>query len=66
MVRLEDDSSTILEGLVDAHDLDGVIEALADVCFAKADHLRSNWQDDATARTWERAAKTLLKAASKL
>ena len=42
-----------LEELVDQHGLDRVVEMLADICADKADHLRSNWQDDATARAWD-------------
>lgn len=35
-----------LEVLVDRLGLRGVLGILAEVCQGKADHLRSNWQDD--------------------
>ena len=44
-----------LEMLVDENGLDNVIDALADVCGLKADHIRSNWQDLETAKAWDRA-----------
>jgi hypothetical protein len=34
-----------LEKLVDAHTLGTVLWMLADVCAAKADHLRTDWQE---------------------
>lgn len=50
-----------LETLVDRHGLPQVLEALAMVCSAKADHLRTNWQDDGPqARAWDNAAVHLL------
>lgn len=39
-----------LEDMVDTVDLHAVLEALASICYAKADHLRTNWQDVSTAR----------------
>jgi hypothetical protein len=48
-----------LEQLVDQHGLDAVLRALADVCSDKANHIRSNWQDETTAKRWQRAAETI-------
>lgn len=44
-----------LETLIDAYSLSEVLHALECICFDKAEHLRSNWQDADTARVWERA-----------
>lgn len=44
-----------LEALIDRHDLARVIDALAEVCGEKADHLRENWQDNESAEVWESA-----------
>jgi hypothetical protein len=41
-----------LEALIDASTLAIVLDALADVCHAKAEHLTSNWQDSTSARHW--------------
>ena len=46
-----------LESLVDRNTLSVVLQALANVCDAKADHVEANWQDKALARNWTRMAK---------
>jgi hypothetical protein len=48
-----------LEGMLDRHGLYGVTDMLAAICAEKAEHVRSNWQDDGTARVWDRRAKRL-------
>lgn len=46
-----------LEPLVDKHGMTHVLAGLALMCFEKAEHLRVNWQDIPSAKTWERAGK---------
>jgi hypothetical protein len=55
-----------LESLVDGQDdgLQGVLDALALVCRAKAEHLESNWQDKAAAKWWTSAAKKIERIAN--
>lgn len=43
-----------IEKHVDAHGLLHVLTALELMCHEKADHIRTNWQDNATAKVWER------------
>ena len=57
-LELEND----LEAMVDKTDLATVLSALAMVCFQKAEHIRSNWQDRVMASEWERAGRTLDRA----
>ena len=45
-----------LERLLDGRGVVGALEALAEVCRAKAEHLRVNWQDEAGAKGWDRDA----------
>ena len=52
-----------LEALIDRHTLTAVLEALADVCEAKAEHLVSHWQDQQSAAIWAVAALKVSKAA---
>lgn len=54
-----------IEAIVDRLNLQTVIEALSAVCDAKADHLRSNWQDGRAAKKWEQVASALDLAAIK-
>ena len=44
-----------LEGMVDAATLAVVLQELGEVCAEKAEHLRENWQDSESARSWQRA-----------
>ncbi len=45
-----------VENLIDKSSLRQVVEALSIVCSDKADHLQSNWQDEASAATWRHDA----------
>jgi len=55
-----------LEKLVDTYSLAQVVEALATIASEKADHIRSNWQDEHMAKCWERAAIRLDKVSAQL
>jgi len=50
-----------LEEMIDQSSLNDLLEMLAEVCHEKADHLRSNWQDEAAARDWERLGNRVSK-----
>ena len=49
-----------LEAMIDNNSLSGVLDLIAEVCSAKADHILTNWQDEATADQWDRYAAALL------
>jgi hypothetical protein len=53
-----------LENIIDKTTLEDVLDALGEICHGKADHIRSNWQDDATAHAWEVVASRIEKAAA--
>jgi hypothetical protein len=55
-----------LESLIDQVGLRNVVYALALISAEKAEHLRSNWQDDASARVWDSDARKLDSCAAKL
>lgn len=55
-----------LEDVVDALGLKGVCEALAEICSAKADHVRTNWQDEPRAKAWGKAAAMLERVATRI
>ncbi len=48
-----------LEPLIDRASLARVLEALSQVCWEKADHLQSNWQDPVAAKTWRKAGNAI-------
>jgi hypothetical protein len=56
----EEDRDTV-EGILDKRDMKGMIEMLADISYLKAEHLRSDWQDEVSAKTWEKIASRLEK-----
>lgn len=55
-----------IEALVDKGTVGGVLSLLAEVCSAKADHIRSNWQDEQTASVWEKMTEECLRAQDRI
>ena len=47
------------EAYIDDLGVARLLDALADVCRDKAEHLESNWQDHAAGHDWEHAAKQI-------
>lgn len=47
----------VLERCVDRTSLKIVLDALADICHEKAEHVRVNWQDATLGSAWESAGK---------
>ena len=54
-----------LEALVDESSVNFTLNCLVQICFGKADHLATNWQDHNAAKQWERLAIKLEKFADK-
>lgn len=48
-----------IEALIDRYGLSYVIDLVAEVCSAKADHLRAAWQDESTGDVWDAQAERL-------
>lgn len=51
----------VLENLIDRHEIDVVLEKIAEVCFLKAEHLNSAWDDASGAHQWIKLARKLNK-----
>jgi hypothetical protein len=45
-----------LECFIDSNTLQDALQLLETICWEKAHHILSNWQDKATAESWEKAA----------
>lgn len=56
---------TELESYIDRTSLADLLDIVSDVCLAKAEHHRENWQDDVAARGWEGAARKIAVLAAK-
>ena len=63
--RDKDDRNT-LETLIDRHGLQKIVRELADLAYAKGEHIEANWQDPKTARPWFSNGRRLHKAADTL
>ena len=55
-----------VESLVDRTDLDSVLEALEEMCYLKAEHVREDWQDENLARVWEYNGKIISQTINKI
>jgi hypothetical protein len=55
---MSDTLANTLETLIDKHGLAAVLSAMSEVCAEKAEHIRSNWQDRATAKPWDEVSNT--------
>lgn len=53
-----------LEGMIDKAGLATVLGQISEICMAKADHIRSNWQDEGLAKEWEKFGEKLSKFSS--
>ena len=56
-MRVTQELKDSLETLLDNSTLETLLSALSDVCYEKAEHLLSAWQDRATSKAWSHAAK---------
>lgn len=53
------DLETVLEAAVDKYNLQTIIEHLSGVCDCKSAHLSEAWQDDKSAKHWDRVGRRL-------
>jgi hypothetical protein len=65
-VRTRQEITELLEQLVDDANVADVLDELATVCFAKADHVRTAWQTPQLAAEWERAGHDIERLAERL
>ena len=49
----------VVEVLVDKLTLSAILEMLERICHKKAENLRTHWQDETTAKLWEKAARQI-------
>lgn len=50
-----------LERAIDDLSLSAVLDALAEICYDKENHIREMWQDDGLANLWFERAKLIEK-----
>ena len=49
----------LLEGLIDAVGVSDILETMSEICYEKAEHLETNWQDYKAAKWWLKIAGKL-------
>jgi hypothetical protein len=54
-----------LETMIDTVGLSNTLYALASLCSDKAEHIRSNWQDETLAKHWDKRNNALTLIAGK-
>lgn len=50
--KVDTDTLEHLESLIDKHGAARIVDALADISYQKANHIRNNWQDEISASAW--------------
>ena len=49
----------VLESYMDSYGLTSTLNLISTICHAKAEHVRTNWQEQALAKAWERNAELI-------
>ncbi|MBW4512851.1 MAG: hypothetical protein KME64_41140 [Scytonematopsis contorta HA4267-MV1] len=49
----------VVETVIDKLTLAAVLEMLERICHKKAENLRNHWDDETTAKLWEKAARQI-------
>jgi hypothetical protein len=55
-----------LESMIDSQGLKGLLDKIIEVCGEKAEHIRSSYDDNTTANSWEKDGRALESVRSKL
>lgn len=63
IAKLSQGQRDAIEAMIDKTSVHELLQAIAQICYAKADHIRDNWQDEVTAKCWERDAHRVERAA---
>ena len=64
MTITEQSAQATLETLIDSIGVESLLTNLATVCYDKAEHIRANWQDNATAGVWDAAGRRVMALSS--
>ena len=65
-IREHNKNLDTVEAILDKCTLADVLNLIAEIASAKADHIRENWQDGATAEMWDRNAAIIMAASDKV
>ena len=58
--NITEDEVDLIESIIDKRGLAQVMMALVHITGEKAEHVRSNWQDDELANRWDKVSDALI------
>lgn len=64
-VLKHNENADTIERIIDENNVHYVLELVAEVLSAKADHVREAWQDESLAEAWDNSAGVVLACAMK-
>lgn len=56
---LTPEQKLLLEQFIDSNSLADVLDSLAEIAHAKAQHIEENWRDVSLSRVWDNAGKRI-------
>ena len=65
LIEKENQIGEKIEAIMDASSANYVLNSIVQIAWGKADHLRTNWQDESAAKEWEKLASKLETLADK-
>jgi hypothetical protein len=65
-IMVTQENKDTLESIIDGATLADVLNAISEICYEKADHIRTNWQDANTAKVWDKSGHYVQCLAAKL
>lgn len=65
-VREHNKNLDLVEAMIDKSTLQDVLQLVAEIASAKADHIRENWQDENAAASWDASAMAIIVAADNI
>jgi hypothetical protein len=65
LIETENKIGEKIEAIIDTSSANYVLNSIVQIAWGKADHLRTNWQDESAAKEWEKLASKLETVADK-
>jgi hypothetical protein len=62
--RLTGQDLKTLESMIEQHSISECLDALGQICFEKAEHIRVNGNDRKSAKTWEKDTVKLVRVSA--
>ena len=53
LIETENQIGEKIEAIIDASSANYVLNSIVQIAWGKADHLRTNWQDESAAKEWK-------------